>query len=300
VRAAVLRNIGLAHLLSPFLFSLDQKKPRSTFTISVRPRSSNKAPAWSADRELERDMPDRSIEALLRDSHFVVAGNVERLGAATMTIDPTVQNVGVFRIEEILSGPPVLAGFTGRDITVVFTDLDHVHPGDRGVLFATSWLYGESLAVVEVGMLEEGERATMQDEIGRAGQRLADERLRERLARADLVIAGQVAATALLEGEGPVVSEHDPEWWQAEIDVESVVKGSAGKRVTILFPGSVDIAWSQSPKFEPGQAGIWILQRDQAEHGPPRHRRPGLTALNPLDFRPRDELRYVRRVMPRG
>jgi len=235
----------------------------------------------------------------VRDSHFVVAGSVERLGTTTMPIDPAVQNVGVFRIDEILSGPPVLNGFAGRDITVVFRDMDHVHQGDRAVLFATSWLYGQSLAVVEVGMMDEGERARMRDEIGQAEQRLSDERLRERLARADLVIAGRVTEIAALEGEGRVVfTEHDPEWWKAEVDVEAVAKGPAEGRVTVLFPRSVDIAWSQSPKFEPGQAGVWILQRDQTERGAPRLRRPGLTALDPLDFRPLEELPRLRELMP--
>ena len=234
----------------------------------------------------------------MRDSQFVVAGSVERLGT-TMPIDPAVQNTGVFRIEEILSGPPVLNGFAGRDITVVFWDLDHVRQGNRAVLFATSWLYGQSLAVVEVGMMDEGERARMRDEIGQAEQRLSDERLRERLARADLVIAGRVTEIAPLEGEGRVVfTEHDPEWWQAEVDVETVAKGHAEERVTVLFPRSVDIAWSQSPKFEPGQAGVWILQRDQTERGAPRLRRPGLTALAPSDFRPIEELPRLRELMP--
>jgi hypothetical protein len=68
--------------------------------------------------------------------------------------------------------------------------------------------------------------------------------------------------------------------------------------MTVLFPRSVDIAWSQSPKFEPGQAGIWILQRDQAERGAPRLRRSGLTALDPLDFRPLEELPRLRELMP--
>ena len=244
-------------------------------------------------------MPDRSVEELVGGSHFVVAGSVEHLGTTTMPIDPAVRNVGVFRIDEILSGPPVLNGFAGRDITVVFRDLDHVHQGDRAVLFATSWLYGQSLAVIEVGMTEDGDRARMRSEIGRADQRLSDERLRDRLARADLVIAGRVAEIAPLEGEGRVVfTEHDPEWWKAEVNVETVAKGPAEERVTVLFPRSVDIAWSQSPKFEPGQAGIWILQRDQTERGAPRLRRPGLTALDPLDFRPLEELRHLRELMP--
>jgi hypothetical protein len=246
-------------------------------------------------------MPPPSIESYVQDSHFIVAGSIERLGETTTSIIPAVPSVGIFKIEEILYGPRVLAGFAGRDITVAFNELDGIRPGDRFVLFATSWLYGESLAVREVGKIKDLERAEMRKKIERAHAKAADKRLQERLKQAELVIVGEVSKTRPPPGEeGHVIfTEHDPDWWEALIDVESTLKGDAGGEVTILFPRSVDIAWSQSPKFEPGDDGIWILQRDQTERGSPRLRRPGLTALDPLDFQSRGELRRIRRLTPK-
>jgi len=241
-------------------------------------------------------MPDKAIEEHLRTSHFVVAGSIEKLGATAMPIDPTVPNVGVFRVDEILHGPKELKGFAGREITVVFKDPGEVRAGKRLVLFVTSWLYGESLVVLEVGRMEDRERNGMRKEIDEAYQRLADESLQQRINLADLVIVGKVKTTAPApkHGERIPITEHDPDWWEAVIQVESVEKGHQKGPVTILFPKSVDVAWSQSPKFQPGQDGIWILQRDQQERGWPILRRPGLTALDPLDYQPRSELDRIR------
>lgn len=243
---------------------------------------------------------DSAIYEFVRNSQFIVAGSVEKLGATTMPLDPTLPNVGVFKVEEILSAPKALQGFTGGEITVAFREGEAIQPGNRMVLFATSWLYGRSLAVVEVGRTEDRERSAMRNQVGEAQQRLADERLQERINLAELVIVGRVEKTQPAPKHGPriPITEHDPDWWEAVIHVESVEKGHhEGPLITILFPNSVDIAWSQSPKFHPGQEGIWILQRDQKERGWPMLRIPGLTALDPLDFHPRSEVGRIRGLM---
>jgi hypothetical protein len=246
-------------------------------------------------------MPDRAIDEQLRTSHFVVAGSVAKLGATTMPIDPTVPNVGVFKVDEILHGPRQLGGFAGREITVVFKDLRNVSAGERLVLFVTSWLYGESLVVLEVGRMEDRERTAMRKEFDEARLRLADESLQLRINLAQLVIVGKVEKTAPAPKQGArtPITEHDPDWWEAVIKVESVEKGQHKGPATILFPKSVDVAWSQSPKFQPGQDGIWILQRDQKERGWPVLRRPGLTALDPLDYQPPSELDRIRGFLTR-
>jgi len=67
-----------------------------------------------------------------------------------------------------------------------------------------------------------------------------------------------------------------------------------GREVTLLFPHSDDVMWHDSPKFTEGEQGIWLLHRNQA-------RLPGIenryTVLNPLDFRSREELNRVQRLL---
>jgi len=251
-------------------------------------------------------MADKLIADYARNAPFVVAGRVARTGAATMPMVLASANTGVFQIDEILHGPPVLKSFAGKEITVLFSDSGALRAGESLILFATSWLYGESLAVLEVGRMDpSGERReTMRTEIREAFERRDDELLLARINLADLIVAGQVINTAAAPDEirrRMPVTEHTPDWWSAEIEISSVEKGShQGKRVHIWFPNSEDAAWHESAKFKPGQEGIWLLRRDQQEQGWPIMRIAGLSALHPLDFHPLDRLDRIRRLLPKA
>lgn len=248
-------------------------------------------------------MPDNRIDEYVRNSQFVFTGRLQKTGATTMSLVPPAPNTGVFTIDEILHGPPVLNGFAGREITVVFKESGTAEAGESSVIFATSWLYGESLAVVEVGRMEPGKRNNMRDEVNEAYQRLGDERLLERIVAAELVIAGKVLKTEPAPEEilrRMPISEHNPEWKEAEIELAAVLKGRhESKRVSIFFPSTTDAAWHESPKFKAGDEGIWVLQRNQQERGWPRMRIPGLTALHPLDFQPLGRRAHVEELIER-
>jgi hypothetical protein len=129
-------------------------------------------------------------------------------------------------------------------------------------------------------------------------QKEADRALVGRMARAPLIIAGKVVATRPAPGGRRASSEHDPDWWEAVIDVTSVAKGEAsGKQVVVKYPNSRDEMWIDSPKFHVGEEGVWILQMNQAEKGPARLRTEGYTALNPLDFQPKDRSERTMRLI---
>src|SRR5262249_32636289 len=72
--------------------------------------------------------------------------------------------------------------------------------------------------------------------------------------------ADQPAAT----GGRRRISEHDPLWHEAVIEVASVEKGAHSRRqVVVRFPGSNDVAWRAFPKFTPGQRGVWMLRQEE-------------------------------------
>lgn len=246
-------------------------------------------------------MPDNRIDEYVRNSQFVFAGRLQKTGATTMSLVPAAPNIGVFTIDEILHGPAVLRGFAGKEITVVFKESGTASAEESSIIFATSWLYGESLAVVEVGRMEPGKRDTMRDEINDAHRRLGDERLRERIVAAELVIAGKVLKTEPAPEEilrRMPITEHDPGWKRGEIEVAAALKGRhESKRVSIFFPSTTDAAWHDSPKFKAGDEGIWILQRNQQERGWPRMRIQGLTALHPLDFQPLERRAHLEELI---
>jgi hypothetical protein len=121
----------------------------------------------------------------------------------------------------------------------------------------------------------------------------AEENLRERAAGALLVVAGKVLAVNPL-GRTGVRSEHEADWAQAVVQVDSVEKGALReKTVSVDFPQSTDERWLLSPKFEPGESGIWLL-RHQTNLGLPPD---AWLALAPLDFQPSAQQRTMRRLL---
>lgn len=123
----------------------------------------------------------------------------------------------------------------------------------------------------------------------------ADSALAQRLAQAEAVISGTVTAiTAAPAKRPPFLSQHDPDWWQATVAVESVEKGNvAGKTATIFFANSSDVAWYKAPKLAKGDHGVWLLQNKDS-FGKPT---PGPAVIDPLDSRPVSELPKARTLL---
>lgn len=191
-------------------------------------------------------------------------------------------------VENVLQAPIVLGDLTGKTITVLLsTAIRHPREGARYTFFATSWRYGETVAVAEVARMKPDEELRLQ--IPESNARLAELALTTRVEKASLIVSGRVSAVSTPKKASRFLSEHDPQWLEAIIEVGSIEKGRIkGKTVLILFPSSTDDAWLDSPKCRPGQTGTWILQRNQQERGAPAFRWSGLTALDPLDYQPPD------------
>jgi hypothetical protein len=214
------------------------------------------------------------------------------------------ENTAIVVVGEVFTAPPQLGDYTGKEITIQLEHSEGVEDGLEAVFFTTSWIYGESLAVMEVGRIEgKVDAKEIREQIAQAELALADQALEERIALAELVILGTVVRTApeMEYRQSMPVTEHTPDWWEATILVESVEKGQLSKTETqSLFPNSRDEAWIESPKFREGQHGIWILQSDQEEKGWPTMRIPGYTALDPLDFQDASQLNRIRALIKRS
>jgi hypothetical protein len=244
-------------------------------------------------------MANGDIAAWLQQSQWVIQGTVERTNAATLKAVPVSEHTSVVKVDAILHGTSQLADQRGREVTLYSERPEGLKPGQQAIFFTRSWLYGESLAVVEVGRLS-GAATAVREQITAASQGIDDRRLGDRIARAELVIVGDVIDTKPRTADRrEIVTEHDPDWHEADVHVQSPEKGpvQANQVVTILFANSGDEMWIDSPKFRKGQEGIWILQRDQKEKGWPVLRVPGLTALDPLDFQSKEKLALIQRLI---
>jgi hypothetical protein len=131
-----------------------------------------------------------------------------------------------------------------------------------------------------------------------AAQKAADSELAQRLAQAEAVISGEVVSVARLAPQRPGIrSEHDPDWWQAMVQVESVEKGDVStKTISVLFANSRDIAWYKSPKLKQGDRGIWLLHNRDISGRPV----PGLAVTDSLDSQPPSELARIRLLLQKS
>ena len=247
-------------------------------------------------------MASNGVAELLDSSQWVIRGTVRKLGTSTMPEVPASTNTSVVRVNEVLYGPQPFSDHVGRDITVVSEDPKGLKVGGSAVFFTRSWLYGQSLAVIEVGRLPNSNPDKMAADIKSAEQANFERRLGERVALATLVVAGAVAE--IRPGPEPrqhVETEHAPEWAEAVVKVHEVLKGKAPDQgIAVLFPTSLDELWIDSPKFTPGQTAVLILQRNQKEKGWPVLLVPGLTALHPLDVQPVEMLDTIRKIASGG
>jgi hypothetical protein len=200
-------------------------------------------------------------------------------------------------VDEILSDAGgVFAKLVGQQITIRLAHPERAKVGQKMVYFTKGWYYGESIGVIEVGAVPAPTvpgLKTMRDDIERSKQEGADSVLRALLASAELVVSGKVSA--IRKSNVPRLrTEHDPDWQEADIEIATVFKGSAGmKHVVILFPGTDDPMWVAAPKFKPGDAGVWILLRSDFAG----QKLPHLTAEAPAQFRPLSEEGRIKRLI---
>src|SRR5215472_904845 len=94
-----------------------------------------------------------TVEELVRRSPLIFRGTIQQLHAATMSVVPVDDATAVVHVERVLDAPSTLADPTGRDITVQLRATDGAAVRQGAIFFTTSWLYGESLAVVEVSRI---------------------------------------------------------------------------------------------------------------------------------------------------
>jgi len=198
---------------------------------------------------------------------FVFKGTIKKLKSATMSEVPLSDRTAVVHVDEVIDGPPDLADFLGQDITVELSGDLTTRAGQRMVFHTTGWIFGASVAV----------RSLREEPIkgAAAAQRHSTVPEPAHFADADLVVAGKVVTVRVPQGSpraqrraGAIpssITEHDPVWREAVIQVDDVLKGAKNaKRVTVRFPDSSDVMFHGVPKFETGQEGYFMLHKGEA------------------------------------
>lgn len=267
---------------------------------------------------------------------FVFKGTIKKLKSATMKGVPVDDRTVVVTVNQIIEAPPALADYNGQDITVQLGGRQKVRVGQELIFHTTSWIFGDSIAVRSLTEEPVTDRtAAMLSAADDPVERRAQREKRDRFDAADLVVSGKVVAvrlpaeTAKRSGAasldasdrapGGPVSEHDPKWREAVIQVDEVHKGIHKKKQVVLrFPASKDVMWYGAPKFHPGQQGFFMLhksktEKPKAKRGRKRPRKgvveeaavadsevgitEAYTALDQTDFQPYNEPGGVKTII---
>lgn len=143
----------------------------------------------------------------------------------------------------------MFTSLAGQQITARFKSPSEIKKGGTRTFFANGWIFGKSVAVDVLGATAGTTAPAAASLVRSAAVAAKDSTLRARLDSAELAVVGRVADVAKSD-QGPTrISEHDPNWHEATIDVDEVVKGKKSvKQVTALFPGSDDARWFKVAK----------------------------------------------------
>jgi len=231
---------------------------------------------------------DLDLKTLKQQSQFVFVGTIQKVGAATEANIPVDERTAIVRVDRVMRSVKQFQALQGREVTVQLRPELPAEAGHSAVFFAKSWLYGKTVAVVEVGRGEASQEKALTSQLQESDAKMEDEKLSRRIATAELIVLGTVTGVRPApeeKGQGPI-TEHDPDWWEATIAVSSVEKGQRVPELKVRFAHSMDEMWVDSPKLRKGERAVFLLRQDQQEKGMPALRRPGWTALDPLDVQP--------------
>ena len=225
-----------------------------------------------------------SRQEWLKRCGIVFVGRVVKVGDVSLADVPRSARTVVVHVDEVLEKPAAVSLVRGDKVTVEVKEPSRFRDGARVTFYANGWIFGNGLAVREVGhelspeispVSEPGASSPQREEVTQARKELSDADLRSRIQRADMVVVGRVTAVrpGAVRPVGAqsklVLSEHDPDWQEAVVQVESGIKGARdGQEIVIRFPGSLDVAWYRAPKFKLGQEGTFFLQRDTLSGSP--------------------------------
>jgi len=240
--------------------------------------------------------PTSNVEDLAQQAPLIFEGTIVSIGTSTMATFAATGDTAVVRVDEIVRAPNVLRSQAGREITIQLRPKVKTSAGDQALFFAEGLMYGRK----PLTKATNGARSRVDTVM--AAQ--PDARLRTRVASAALVVTGRVAATAPIAPDVRLpISEHDPEWRRATVDIEGVEKGGHdASSVQVTFASSRDVAWYEAPKLREGDRGVFLLHRSEAVSAVGAAARD-LTAndfvvLDPLDFQPvnqRDRIQALAR-----
>jgi hypothetical protein len=232
---------------------------------------------------------------------------VETTAKSTVAGVPVDERTVVVRVDRLLHSPPSIGIPPGSRVTIQLSpDLPALAAGDSATFFADGWIYGDTLAVTEVGRAPAAETASLSGHMAgleapvsaveAAAAEVSQNEVVEHARGADAIVRAHVVGLAdVRSGERP--REHDPDWWVATFEVDLVARGElpgaeeAGSTVRVVYANSLDVRWHDCPKPKAGQGGLWLLHKTPAELADVAP----FQLIHPIDRQPSIQLDVLRR-----
>lgn len=219
--------------------------------------------------------------ALTAKSSIIFLGTVSQLAATSFADVPKSAQTIVVKVDSVEKKPAAVSLKRGDNITVEVKDASAFQEGAHAKFYTDGWIFGSGVAVKELGH-EIGAAATESANTAAEGMKahgqnqITDQELLDRMKTSDFVVIGRITdvhkwnVPKPKSGAPSRVTEHDPDWHEAVVEVQSVLKGGKvkGHKVIVRFPNRNDVAWVNSPKFTKNQKGIFCLNRDQSTGAP--------------------------------
>jgi hypothetical protein len=211
--------------------------------------------------------------ALMSKASIVFSGTVSQLAATSFADVPKSAQTIVVHVDSVEKKPAAVSLKKGDSVTVEAKDASVFQEGMQATFFTDGWIFGSGVAVRELGhVIGPASVTAPMASAGHGQDQMSDQELRDRMNASDFVVVGRVTDVRKWNVPKPKsgapsrVTEHDPDWHEAVVEVQSVLKGGKvkGNKVVVRFPNRNDVAWVNSPKFEKNQRGIFCLNRDQA------------------------------------
>jgi len=251
--------------------------------------------------------------ALAKQSSITFVGTVTQVAATTLAAVPKSPQTIVVRVDSVLKKPAAVSLKKGDTVTVEVKDPAAFQEGTQATFYTEGWIFGSGVAVKELGHAAPpsgptpGPVETPEKTVVQSPSDISDQDLQRLIAAADYVVTGRITDVHPWTVPKSAVpryrtSEHSASWHEAVLQVQSVLKGPKLKRnkIVLRFPLSRDVAWVSAPKFEPGQQGVFILQKEDVSGAAATSgatKADVYTCLRPGDFVPMTEEPRVRSLL---
>lgn len=242
---------------------------------------------------------------------IIFVGTIESVNAVSLVSLQPSANTSVVIVEKVIGKPDAVSLAKGDRVTILTEGTSAPKQGERGTFFTEGWIFGETLAVRVLNWeTAPAGAAAFSDQETKATdwvQAAAEKDLQASIKSADIVVVGRVAriqapsVASLTESLRQLVSEHNPEWQEAVIEVQETLKGSSTlKQLVVRFPNSPDVMWVGYPKFKTGQEGTFLLRQDSVS-GASTGVLEGKTvtaymAMSPKDIRSKTDVEMIKRL----